>query len=103
MLVRLNPTLDEGLSGDPRAIELADTRAAIRVLISNRFGIIDWSKARDLAVAHHMCAATVINFAIGKTLRPSTYTVNAMIEAAGYRLVMIPAGAQLPTGAIEFK
>lgn len=101
MLVRLNPNLDEGLSNDPKAVNMADTRAAILKLITYPNGRINRHKAHEIATKRMMCAETIIRFANGTTIKPSLWTIQQMAEASKYRIVMIPIDADLPAGAKE--
>ncbi len=65
----INPNMDEGVTGDPKAMQLADLRGKIRKMIEGSGGYADWSKAHELGQSQTptMAASTIINFAYGKT------------------------------------
>ena len=104
MVSRINQTLDEGQSGDPKELQLADIRGAIRGLITNSHGTVEWSKANAIgkSLLPTMAASTIIRFANGDTNQPSVWTIRKMAELVEYRPVFIRKGAKLPAGAIEF-
>lgn len=101
MSTRMNQDLDEGQSGDERKLELAEIRSVIRKLVQWPNGDPCWSKADQLgkSLVPTMAAATIINFAWGKTMRPSSWTIKSLSGVAGYRMVFVPDGAPLPKGA----
>ncbi len=100
---RINQGQDEGQSGDPRALELADIQAKIRKMIAGTRGEVSSHKANGLgkSLVPTMAAVTIINFATGETKRPSTWTIRKLSEVAGYKLVFVPANTPLPDGSIE--
>jgi hypothetical protein len=102
-MLQINQNLNEGLFGDERATKMAEIRAIIRMQITHKDGSLDRAAAGEIAEDHYMCAQTVINFAFGKTVRPSSFTIRRMTMAAGYRLVMIPEHFKLPRGGYEFE
>ncbi len=101
-MARINQDLDE--SSDPRATKMADTRAAVRKLIEDQYGLVSWVKARDLGAQYYICAQTVIKFATGETRKPSSYTMFCMEKSVGYGLARVPLDTKLPKGAswLEF-
>jgi hypothetical protein len=101
----LRKDLDEGQWGDQRALQLADIRAAVRAMISEKSGYLSWVMADRLGKAQvpTMCAATIINFATGKTRIPNTTTIRTLSAVVGYRAVLIPMGTKLPKGSLELK
>lgn len=103
--IRTNPDLDEGLSGDPRAIHLGALRAAIRVKITGPNGYYSWSMANDVgrSLTPTMAADTVINFAMGWSLRPSANTIRKMGEVAGLEFGGLPTGSEKPEGWVPFE
>lgn len=99
-VVRLiNPTLDEGQSGNVRNLEIAIIRGLIRKMIEGPDGRPVRRKAEMIATKYSMCAATVIKFAYGETSTPSTWTNNSMAQEAGFKLVLIPIDTPLPVGS----
>lgn len=102
---RINPTLDEGLSGDLRAVYIATVRGEIRGMIENHDGSCSWSKANTLARSIEplpMAAQTVIKFAYGETRRPDSYTIRSLAGVAGLELGFMPKGKRKPKGWIPF-
>lgn len=104
MPVRINQDLDEGLSGDPRALHLAITRGQIRKRIEGQGGYPAWWKANAMGkeMVPTMAAQTIIKFAYGITKRPDPWTIKALSEVAGYELFFLPKGTVVP-GAIKFE
>ena len=103
-VVRLiNPTFDEGVDDNVRDLQMAIVRAEIRKRIEDQHGRANWSKARDIGAKYYMCAATVIKFAYGETLKPSSWTIRCMSREAGFQLVLVPIEAALPTGSVQLK
>ena len=98
---KINPNLDEGLSGDPKAMELAQLRAMIRKMIEGT-GISIWSAADKLGRDQlpTMAASTILNFAYGKTKRPSTWTIKILSAVAGYQMMMVPVGTVVVGGIV---
>ena len=103
MFDALNQTLDEGQTGDPKALALADTRAIIRKKIEGPDGRPSWTKARDMGqtMVPTMAAATIVRFATGETVRPSAWTIKKLSQEANYRLMLVPADAVAPSGSFE--
>ena len=98
MTTRINPTFDEGLSGDIKALHLATLRAGIRKLIEGPGGYADWSRANKIGKTQipTMAAVTIINFAYGKTRTPSTWTIRILAEVLGYETIFVLRGTVVP-------
>ena len=101
-MARVNQNRDEGQT-DPKELALEDIRGVVRLLITNSYGVVEWSKANEIGknLLPTMAASTIIRFATGETSQPSVWTIRKMSELADYRPVFIPRGAKLPKGAIE--
>ena len=99
---RINPNIDEGLTQDPKAIPMADLRAKIRKLIEGIGGYADWSKAHELGQSQipTMAASTIINFAYGKTKKPSTWTIYILSAVVNIEIIGVPTGTVVP-GAMK--
>ncbi len=99
---RINPDQDEGLTQDPKTIKMADLRAKIRKLIEDSYGRADWYKAHTMGQAQipTMAAVTIINFAYGKTKRPSTWTIDTLAKVVGFEIIAVPKGTIVP-GAMK--
>ena len=102
-MLQINPNLSEGLGGDLRALNLADVRGIIRRKIEGPGGYPSWTKADAIgkSLVPTMAAQTIINFAYGKTIRPSPWTIKKMCQVAQFRMVALPYDVPLPQGAIE--
>ena len=102
MSPRINQDLDEGQSGDPRALQLADIQAIVRRRITWPDGSISWTKANELgkSLVPTMAAATIVNFATGKTRHPASWTIWQMSKLARYRMAFVPEDVTLPPGSI---
>lgn len=103
MFKTINPNLDEGQTGDPKALQLADTRAIIRKKIEGPDGSPSWTKARDMGqtMVPTMAAATIVRFATGETVKPSAWTIKKLSQEADFKLMLVPAGAIAPPGSFE--
>ncbi len=101
---RINPNLDEGINGDPKAMHLAEIRSRIRKLIEGTGGYADWSKANELGKMQvpPMAAQTIINFAYGNTLRPAPWTISTLSRVVRYKVLIVPEDVEVP-GSFEFK
>jgi len=102
---RIHPNRDEGQSENPRALRLADIRAKIRLQIQDSAGNISRAKAHDMGQSFlpTMAASTVVRFATGETLSPSSWTIRMMTQQAGMDVWLLPQGAAKPAGAIRFE
>ncbi len=100
---RLNQGLDEGQSGDPRALNLADIRAGVRKMIQDSRGELSSYKASELgkSLVPTMAGSTIMKFASGETKAPSSWTIRKLNKVIGRRLISIPEDAILPEGSIE--
>lgn len=94
----INPNLDEGLSGDLKALKLAHMRAEIRKLIEGPGGRADWSKANEIGKTQvpTMAASTIIRFAYGDTIQPSTWTIRILSGVIGYEMIFVRKGTIIP-------
>ncbi len=101
---RIHPDLSEGINGDLKAMQLADIRGKIRKLIEGTGGYADWSKANELGKSQipTMAASTIINFAYGHTLRPSSWTITTLSKVVRYKVLIVPEDVEVP-GSFEFK
>ncbi len=93
-----NPNLDEGQSGDVKAMQMADLRGKIRKLIEGSGGYPDWSKAHEIGQSQipTMAASTIINFAYGKTKKPSSWTQRTLAAVTGYKIIGVPTETIVP-------
>jgi hypothetical protein len=82
---RVHQNRDEGLSGDPAELSMANIRGLMR---KYEHGMEELAKAARLSVS------TVINMAYGITVRPQDRTVDAILDALGYRRPIVPKGAK---------
>lgn len=98
----INPDMEEGLALDPKVIQMADIRAKIRKLIEDTYGRADRYKAHALGQSQipTMAAVTIINFAYGKTKRPSTWTIDTLAKVVGFEIIAVPTGTIVP-GAVR--
>ena len=98
MMHFINPDMDEGVTGDLKAQELADLRGRIRKMIEGSGGYPDWSKAQDIGQSQvpTMAASTIINFAYGKTKKPSSWTIRILAAVIGYKVIAVPEGTEVP-------
>jgi hypothetical protein len=101
---RINPNLDEGISGDPKAMQLAEIRARIRKLIEGAGGYADWSKANELGKKQipRMAAQTIIRFAYGDTLQPAPWTIKTLSKVVRYKVLIVPEDVEVP-GSFDFE
>jgi hypothetical protein len=91
---KIKPDLDE--SSDSYQVFLADLRGKLQAAL--RSGRTYEQIAEGLIVA----PKTIQNFNEGKTRRPSSWTVERLSMALGYRLALVPIddqgqGSELPT------
>lgn len=105
MAKRVHQNRDEGLSGDIKALKLADIRGEILNQITDGHGLVSWSKAHVMGQSFipTMAAATIINFATGETMNPSTWTIRKMTEQAEMEVWLLPKGTRPPKGAVRFE
>ena len=98
MMHFINPNLDEGVTGDLKATQLADLRGSIRKMIEGSGGYPNWSKAQDIGQSQipTMAASTIINFAYGKTKKPSSWTIRILAAVIGYEIIAVPEGTIVP-------
>lgn len=92
MNYKSNPTLDE--TSSEYAKFLADLRG--KILEQIRFGR-SW---QDIATTAYVGVGTVQRFADGTTMRPTSFTVNQLAKAVGYRIAIVPAETKRLPGEI---
>jgi transcriptional regulator with XRE-family HTH domain len=77
---KINPTRSEGLDGNPKELKLAIVRSLI------------WASKRALqtiAADAKLSVSTVSNYAHGDTLNPHDNTTERILQALGYRQVIV--------------